>query len=266
MTDKNWFDELVQIVAELRSEKGCSWDRKQTHKSLKRYLVEEVAEALDAIDDEDDESLADELGDVLLQIILHAQIATEQDRFDAQEVARRICEKLIRRHPHVFGDVTADSPEAVTVLWEQIKQQERQNKPSSDVNQGILHGVPRNLPALHRAYDIQNKAAKVGFIWPDVRGVLAKIDEELAEVREALASNDPEAIADEIGDLLFAVTNLSRFQGHFPEDRLHATIRKYERRFGYLENKLKEQGRTPEACSLEELESLWEQAKHEQSA
>jgi len=263
MTDKNWFDELIRIVAQLRSDQGCPWDRKQTHRSLKRYLVEEVAEALDAIDDEDDQALADELGDVLLQIMMHAQIGTEEGRFTIQDVTRRICEKLVRRHPHVFGDVQADSPEAVTELWERIKQQERRDKPAPDAPQGILHGVPRNLPALQRAYQVQTRAAKVGFIWPDVQGVLAKIDEELTEVREALAADDTEAIADEIGDLLFAVTNLSRFQGHFPEDRLHATIRKYEQRFAYLEQKLKEQGKTPEACSLDELEALWEQAKHD---
>ncbi|MCH8218865.1 MAG: nucleoside triphosphate pyrophosphohydrolase [Planctomycetes bacterium] len=261
MSDKDWFHELFRIVAQLRSDKGCPWDRQQTHSSLKRYLFEEAAEVLDAIDDEDDSALEEELGDVLLQIALHAQIAAEEGRFDAQGVAERICDKMIRRHPHVFGDAVVADAEGVVTQWEAIKRQERQAKATPGSPPSVLAGVPKHLPALHRAYKIQKKASQVGFDWPDAQGVLAKIEEELAEVRQALADRDQESIAEEVGDLLFAITNLSRFLGFFPEDQLHDSTRKFEKRFSRMEQKLREGGKAPETCSLEELDALWQRTR-----
>jgi len=262
MTDKDWINELVKIMAQLRAKDGCPWDRKQTHKSLKRYLTEETAELLDAIDEQADSAIKDELGDVLLNILFHAQIAAEEHRFDIQDVARNTCEKLIRRHPHVFGDKTIDTAEGVVTQWEQIKQVERTSQgPGHESPQGALHGVPRNLPALHRAHKVLNKAARAGFEWPTVEGVLDKIHEELTEVQHAIENQDPKAVAQEIGDLLFAVANLGRFLDHFPEQALHDTIQKFEQRFKIMEQQLLTQGKLPQQCDVDELLLLWNQAK-----
>lgn len=262
----DWLNEAVRLMARLRAKDGCPWDHQQTHVSLKRYLVEETAELLDAIDEGNDQALQDELGDVLLQVLFHAQIAAEDTRFNVQDVARRLCEKLIRRHPHVFGDRQVDHAEGVVAQWEQIKRQEHEDQPPQQEPQSCLQGVPKHLPALHRAYKIQKKAAQVGFDWPQVEGVFDKIQEELAEVRQAMTANDKAAVAEEIGDLLFAVTNLSRFLGHFPEDALHTAVRKFEQRFMQVEQLLQQQGKTPEQCDLEELDALWERAKREDGA
>ncbi|MCF7972902.1 MAG: nucleoside triphosphate pyrophosphohydrolase [Phycisphaerae bacterium] len=264
MTNKDWIKELVTIMARLRGEDGCPWDRKQTHDSLKRYLVEETAELLDAIDEQDDAAIQDELGDVLLNLLFHAQIASEEHRFDIQDVARNTCEKLIRRHPHVFGDTTIHTAEGVVAQWEQIKQVERQSKTDrTEPAQSAIHGVPRHLPALHRAAKVLNKAARVGFEWPTVEGVMDKIHEELAEVQQAIQSQDHKAVAEEIGDLLFAVTNLSRFLDHVPEQALHATVQRFEQRFKHMEQQLLAQGRLPQQCDLDELMTQWIQAKRQ---
>jgi len=262
--DKDLLAEVVRIMARLRAEDGCPWDREQTHQSLKRSLVEETAELLDAIDDQDDDSLRDELGDVLLQVAFHAHIAADQGRFDIQDVARVLCDKLTLRHPHVFGQAQAGTADQVTAQWEQIKDQERRDRGNGqDRARGALHGVPRHLPALHRAHKVQDKAAKVGFDWPDSKGVLDKVAEELSEVRQAMASGDAAAAREEIGDLLFAVAKLSRFLGHPPEEALHQTIRKFERRFLCMERWLAAQGRAVASCTLAELEGMWDRAKLE---
>jgi tetrapyrrole methylase family protein/MazG family protein len=262
---KDWLAEAVRIMARLRAEGGCPWDRQQTHQSLKRSMVEEASELLDAIDDQDDVGLRDELGDVLLQVVFHSQIAADEGRFDIQDVARTLCEKLVRRHPHVFGEASAATPDQVTTQWEEIKRQERRDQGKGQRSDGgALAGVPRHLPALHRAHKIQDKASKVGFDWPDSRGVLDKIEEELSEVRQAMASGDKDAAGEEIGDLLFAVAKLSRFLGHPPEEALHQTIRKFERRFIRMEQWLADEGKTVESCGLAELEALWNKAKHEE--
>lgn len=260
-TSKDWLQELVRIMARLRAPGGCPWDREQTHQSLKEYLVEESAELFDAIDDGDDAGMAEELGDILLQVIFHCQIADEQGRFDVQDVARTVCEKLIRRHPHVFADTLVEDSEGVLKQWDEIKKEEKKASRKSAIS-----GVPRHLPALHRAQKTQHKAAKVGFDWPDMEGVVAKIDEELAEVKEALASGDAEHISSEIGDLLFSVVNLSRFQDCHAEELLHNTVRKFERRFSRLEELLAAGRRNPEECTLEEMDALWNQAKTEERA
>lgn len=261
MTDdtaaKDYVQELVRILARLRAPDGCPWDAKQTHETLKPYIVEEVAEFLDAVDERDDHGMADELGDVLLQIVFHCQIAEEEGRYDLQKAARLCCEKMIRRHPHVFGGSSVADADGVVAQWEAIKREERGGEaPSSAVE-----GVPRHLPALHRARAIQRKAAKVGFDWPAVDGVLAKIEEELLETRAAIAEGRREAIAEEIGDLLFSVVNLSRFCDECPEELLHATIRKFERRFRGMEALLAERGMEASGCEIDELEELWQQAK-----
>ncbi|NQV34461.1 MAG: nucleoside triphosphate pyrophosphohydrolase [Phycisphaeraceae bacterium] len=262
MKETDWTKELIKIMAQLRGEDGCPWDREQTHESLKRYLVEETAELLDAIDEQDDAAIKDELGDVLLNVLFHAQIACEEQRFNIQDVARNTCEKLIRRHPHVFGDTTIDTPEGVKTQWEQIKQIERQDKAQGhELPASALHGVPKHLPALHRAHKVLNKAARAGFEWPTVEGVMAKIHEELAEVQDAIERQDRKAVAEEIGDLLFAVTNLGRFLDHFSEQALHHTIHKFEQRFKYIEQQLLAKGKLPQQCDLDELMALWIQAK-----
>ncbi len=264
---RDWLAEVVRIMAKLRAEDGCPWDREQTHQSLKRYLFEESAEFLDALDDKNDEAMRDELGDVLMQVAFHAQIAAEQKRFDLQDVARGLCEKLIRRHPHVFGQAQADTPDKVVVQWNQIKQQERKDKGSGpEPHQSALHGIPRHLPALWRAQKVQDKAAKAGFDWPDAQGILDKIEEELREVRQAMTAGDKAATGEEIGDLLFIVAKLSRFVGLPPEDALHRTIDKFSRRFVCMEQWLQEEGKTIESCSLAKLEVLWQRAKSEEHA
>jgi len=256
---KDWFGELIKLMARLRAPDGCPWDRKQTHRSMQRYLWEETAELAEAIEADDRDAIRDELGDVLLQVVFHAQMAQEAERFDAQDVARTVCEKLIRRHPHVFGQSDLRSAGEVAIQWEAIKKQERRDRGQAQA--GALDGVPRTLSALHRAYKVQKKAARVGFEWPTVDGVIGKIREELDELCEALEADDQAAVAEEIGDLLFSVTNISRFLGHFPEDALHQTVHKFEHRFRCLEAWLAQEGRIPSDCSLEELEALWQRAK-----
>jgi tetrapyrrole methylase family protein/MazG family protein len=250
--------ELVEIMRRLRGEDGCPWDRKQTHESLKEYLAEEAAELFDAIDNDDFDEVREELGDILLQVVFHAQVADEAGRFDFQDVAQGICEKLIRRHPHVFGETSVDDADGVVRQWEAIKKDEKRG---DDTRKSVISGVPRSLPALHRAHKIQRKAAKVGFDWPSIDGVIAKIEEELEEVREAVNTGSDEQLAEEIGDLLFAVVNLSRYRDRLAEDLLHSTIAKFEKRFHFIEERLDKQGTTPEACSLEQLDELWNQAK-----
>lgn len=253
----DWARELVKIMRKLRAPGGCPWDREQTHQSLKEYLAEEAAELYDAIDDADDEALVEELGDVLLQVVFHATIAAEGNRFDFQDVARVCCEKLVRRHPHFFGESGVGSADEVVKQWDEIKKAEKGTERRS-----VLSGVPRHLPALHRAHKLQGKAAKVGFDWPSVEGVVAKIEEELGEVKHALAQQDSAAVEEEIGDLLFAVVNLSRFRKRVAEELLHATIKKFERRFQIVESTVARQGRSPADCSLAELEALWQESKH----
>jgi len=255
--NKNWVLELEKVMSRLRGPGGCPWDREQTHASLKRYLIEEAYELIDAVDDADDEHMMEELGDVLLQILFHSQIAKEEKRFDLQRVARICCEKLIRRHPHVFDGQKIKDSQAVIRQWEDIKKNEK----SASERKSALDGIPRHLPALSQAEKIQKKASKAGFDWPEVDGVVAKIEEEFLEVKEALKKGDRKAIRGEIGDLLFAVVNLCRFQDESPEDVLRNTIKKFYRRFQYIEQALKKAGKPVDQTSLEELEKLWDQAK-----
>lgn len=255
------FARLVEIMARLRSPEGCPWDRRQTFDSLKPYLLEETYEALDAVDRGDWQGLAEELGDLLLEVAFFSQIAAERGLFTIEQALDAIIGKLIRRHPHVFGDAAASTPEEVKQRWDQIKADERRER--GRTGEGLLDSVPRALPALVEAAQISSRAAAVGFDWQDADQVLEKLDEELAELAAARRSSSSDRLADEIGDLLFTLVNVARFLGVDPEQALRATNAKFRRRFAWMEARLREQGRAPGEVTLEELEALWQQAKQD---
>jgi tetrapyrrole methylase family protein / MazG family protein len=252
------FDKLVRIMARLRGENGCPWDRQQTHESIKPYFVEETYEVLEAIDEGDAGKLCEELGDVMLQVVFHARMAEEAGLFGVAEVLTAITDKLVRRHPHVFADVRADTAQEVLFNWEQIKQSERKRAAG---NASILDGVPRELPALLRAHRLQEKASRVGFDWKEAREVVKKVEEEFAELRAAMESEQPERVEAELGDLLFSLVNLSRFVAVNPEEALRKTIARFIARFQYIEEELAHRGTTPGQATLEEMDALWAEAK-----
>lgn len=261
------FDELVQLMAKLRASDGCPWDRKQTHESLKPYLLEETYEVLETIDRKDTGKLREELGDLLLQILFHAQIGTEAGTFTIEEVMRQLAEKLVRRHPHVFGKPEGAplNADQVYFRWEQIKRDERKRTGGAE---SALDGVPQTLPALLRAFQIQARASRVGFDWPHTREgtdqVMEKIEEEVREVRHAMTSSTGKTqrrIEAEFGDLLFALVNLARFLKVNPEDALRGTINRFTKRFQQMEAEAAHSGRTLDSMSLAELDALWESAK-----
>jgi len=258
---------LLEIMAKLRDpEGGCPWDIEQTFETIAPYTIEEAYEVADAIAREDFDDLKDELGDLLLQVVYHAQMAREAGHFDFDAVARAIGEKMVRRHPHVFGDSKVASAEHQRVAWEDVKAREREDKAGQDeaTAPSALDGVPVALPALMRAEKLGKRAARVGFDWPDLTGVLAKIDEELGELRAELDSGATARQAEEIGDLLFACANLARKAKLDPETALHGASRRFETRFRFLENALRDQKRDPKSVPLEELETLWRAAKAEE--
>lgn len=255
--------QLLEIMERLRAPGGCPWDREQDLHSLKQYLVEECYEVIDAIDSGQPEKHAEELGDLLLQIVFQAQLQKELGRFDFDTVVRHICAKLIRRHPHVFSDVRADDTRTVLQNWESIKAAEKAGADgaSPDAPLSIIGEIPRHLPALHKAHHIQKKVARIGFDWDQVHDVIAKIDEELREVKQALAAGDDAGVREEIGDLLFAIVNLSRFQGINAEEALNRTVAKFTRRFQQVEARLHAAGRKLTDCSLAELDRHWDAVK-----
>lgn len=253
------FVRLLEIVERLRGPDGCPWDREQTPATIAPYLVEEAYEVQEAVERGDPAELREELGDVLLEVALLAQMAREQGAFTVADSLRDICDKLIRRHPHVFGDARADTPEEVAVSWAQIKAQEKQGR-------GVVEGVPRRLPALHRARRVSEKAAGVGFDWDRAEAVLEKVDEELSELRAAVARGDRDGAAEELGDLLFALVNLGRHLGVDAEQALHGTVEKFLRRFARIEAALAGRGLRPDQVGPEELEALWQAAKRGSTA
>ena len=255
------FDRLVQIVARLRSDEGCPWDRQQTHRTLKQYFVEEVYEAIEAIDDGESAQLCGELGDVLLQVALHAQIASETGEFDIHDVLDRINEKLVYRHPHVFGDVSVSSADEVLRRWEQLKQAERDEHPG----QSVLDGVPRTLPALQRAKRLQEKAARMGFDWDDVSGPWAKVLEEIEELRETMDGEDRERMVEELGEVLVAVVNVGRQLGISGEEALRMANNRFEARFRAVEQLAAEKGMELAEMSLAQMDELWEQVKNSEA-
>ncbi len=255
---------LLAVMAWLRDPgHGCPWDLEQTFKTIAPYTIEEAYEVADAIDRNDMAALKEELGDLLLQVVYHAQMASEVGAFDFAQVAAGIADKMVDRHPHVFADAKIASAEAQTHSWEARKAAERAERRRPGAVAGALDGVARALPALLRAEKLQRRAARVGFDWKEIGPVIAKIEEELAELRSEIASApaDRTRIADELGDVLFAVANLARHCKVEPEGALRSTNDKFERRFRYLERRLAEQGRTPSEATLEEMEALWQEAK-----
>jgi len=253
---QNGFDRLVEIMRKLRGPGGCPWDAEQTHESLKRYLIEETYEVVEAIDHKDSELLKEELGDLLLQPIFHAAIAEERGEFCMDDVIDAICDKLIRRHPHVFGDQVVKSADEQVERWEQIKGQEKRGKRKS-----ALDGIPPHMPALMKAQKLTEKAARVGFDWDHVDQVFAKVTEELRELEAAMIEGSQERMEAELGDLLFALVNLGRFLSLNPEEALGKTIGRFTRRFSYIEDALQGRGRQMQETSLEEMDLLWEEAK-----
>lgn len=250
------FRRLVDIMTRLRGEGGCEWDRAQDHASLRQYLIEETHEVLDAIAGKDPDHLCEELGDLLLQVVFHAQIAKESGAFDIDDVLRRISDKMVRRHPHVFGDATADTPEAVTRQWEHIKRTVEKRTHASRIG-----GVPKTFPSLLRASKITKKAARVGFDWQNREQVLEKVDEELAELKEAVAGGDPAKLEHELGDMFFTLVNLARFLGVNPETAMVSVNDRFERRFRAMEKIASESGISIEDADIDTLERLWQSAK-----
>lgn len=246
---------LVGIVAKLRSPEGCPWDREQTHESLRAALVEECYEAVEAIDRADDENLREELGDLLLHVVMHAHMAGERGAFSLDDVADGICEKLVRRHPHVFGTASASDSNEVLRQWEQIKRAEKGSGAS------ILDNLPAALPALLRAQNAQKKAARVGFDWAGADGVFAKLEEEFAELRAAIAGGSSRSVEEEFGDILFTAVNLARHLGVDAETSLTASTSKFIRRFRAMESAIAVQGCRVEDCSAAELDAAWESVK-----
>ncbi len=248
------FTRLLDIVERLRAPDGCPWDREQTSRTIAPYLVEEAHEVLEAVEAGDAPAECEELGDILLEVALLSQIAREEERFTVAESLRAICDKLVRRHPHVFGGEACADARAVKVSWARIKAEEKRGR-------GALEGVPRRLPALHRARRISEKAAGVGFDWADPAGVLDKVEEEIGELRHAIRGEDRERVAEELGDLLFALVNLGRHLGVDAEGALHRTSEKFLHRFSHVEGELARRGRHPSEASLDEMETLWQEAK-----
>ncbi|TDF91588.1 nucleoside triphosphate pyrophosphohydrolase [Paenibacillus piri] len=255
------FARLHEIVAILRSPEGCPWDREQTHQSLRKNLIEEAYEVLETFDEADPEHMAEELGDLMLQIMLHSQIEAEEGGFTVLDVIGALNEKLIRRHPHVFGDMQAEDAEDALQNWQQIKQEEKRQKGVDPAELSVLSGVPRELPGLMKAYKLQKKAAAVGFDWTRLEEVLEVVESELAEVREAIAEQSFKEQQEELGDLLFAVVNLARFLKIEPEEAMAGANRKFFERFGYIERQLRLKGKNFDQTDLQEMESLWQEAK-----
>ena len=264
LTPGEWFEKLVTVQARLRAPKGCPWDREQTHQTLRTYLLEEVYEVLEALDTGNDAKFAVEMGDLLLQIVFHSQIANEEGRFTVADVIREIHDKMIRRHPHVFGETRAKDSKEVLRNWEQIKAEERRG--SKEKSKGgentkaapsLLDGVSRGLPATLEGFQLTRKASRIGFDWDDAQGVIDKIREETAELEIAVNDNDQRRIEEEMGDFLFATVNLARFLYVDPEIALKKANAKFSRRFRAMEAKARESGREFKDLPREEMEALW---------
>ncbi|HYH07790.1 MAG TPA: nucleoside triphosphate pyrophosphohydrolase [Thermoanaerobaculia bacterium] len=255
------FEDLVQLMTRLRAPGGCPWDRKQTLESLKPYIIEEAYEVVDAIDRDDRASLVEEVGDLLLEAVFVTEITREEGTFDIYDSVTAIHDKLVRRHPHVFGDVEAKDAEQVVVNWEKLKRDERQAE-----NKSVLSGVPAALPALLKASRLTEKAARVGFDWRRTEDVFDKLDEEIGELREAVANGDEQNIHDEIGDLLFTIANIARKLNVNPEEALQSTNRKFMSRFESMEANVRERGQNLDQLELEEMDRLWDEAKRAERA
>ncbi|MBI5418108.1 nucleoside triphosphate pyrophosphohydrolase [Candidatus Poribacteria bacterium] len=251
------FEKLVQIMQSLRGDNGCPWDKEQTHTSLRSCLLEETYEVLEAIDEKNPEKLKEELGDLLLQVLFHSQIADENKEYNINNVIDAISDKLIRRHPHVFSNVSLKNSKEVLNNWEEIKKQEKKHK---DI-ESILDGIPVHTPSLVRAHRIQDRAARVGFDWKHINDVYAKLDEELKEFKEACDKKNKNEILEELGDVFFSLVNVARFLEADPEEALQKTIAKFIKRFKFIENEIQINNKSFSNYDLVELEKLWEKAK-----
>jgi len=249
-------DQLVNLVAELRGDKGCPWDKEQTHHSIKKCLIEETYEVIEAIDKCDMDELQKELGDLLLQVVFHSQLAAEKKYFDINDVISTVTEKIIRRHPHVFGDVRVKNSKEAIESWEKIKEQERDKEEDS-----LLSNIPKGLPALMKALKLQSKASKVGFDWQDYKGAQDKLNEELKELYNAIENGNNNEIIAELGDVLFALVNVARLLNVDAEEALSLANERFKERFQYIERKVESKGKSLADTSLEEMNYLWEEAK-----
>ena len=267
LTLGQWFEKLVAVQARLRAPGGCPWDREQTHRSLRTYLIEEAYEVLEALESGNDAKFAEEMGDLLLQIVFHSQIAREEGRFTVSDVIREIHDKMIRRHPHVFGETRAKDSAEVLRNWEQIKAEERRAKRKSENlkaqadKPSLLDGISRALPATLQGFQLTRKAARIGFDWDEASGVIAKMQEETEELRNALSTQDQSKVEEELGDLLFAAVNLSRFLHIDPEITLKKANAKFSRRFRAMEAMARKTGREFKDIPREEMETLWDATK-----
>ncbi len=267
-TAGEWFERLVALQARLRAPNGCPWDREQTHASLRTYLIEEAYEVLDAMKSGDDAKFANEMGDLLLQVVFHSQIAAEEGRFTVADVIREVHEKMVRRHPHVFGEKRAKDAAEVLRTWEQIKAQERQGNSTAKAEErakSLLDGVPRTLPAMMEGLQLTRKASRAGFDWENAQGVFEKLREECAELRHASGEGDAGKVEEEMGDLLFAAVNLARFLQVDPEIALKNANAKFSRRFREMERLAAESGGTFAEVPREEKERLWEATKRSET-
>ncbi|MGP4109173.1 nucleoside triphosphate pyrophosphohydrolase [Virgibacillus sp. L01] len=250
------FSKLREVIAVLRGPNGCPWDKKQTHETLREYAIEEVYEVIEAIDNQDDEGVVEELGDLLLQVLLHSQIGEDDGYFTVDDVIRSITDKMIHRHPHIFADKTVESVEDVYKTWDALKQEEK-----GDYRKSVLDGIPAGLPALAKAFKLQKKAAKTGFDWDDIKDIWKKLQEELDEVNEAIVRQEKSEIEKELGDVLFVLANISRYYKVNPEIALNQTNQKFHSRFSYIEEQLERQGKDIFQTTLEEMDYYWNQAK-----
>jgi tetrapyrrole methylase family protein/MazG family protein len=249
------FDELINIVAKLRSPDGCPWDREQTRESLKPFLAEEFYELIDALDEDSPEAVKEELGDLLFQIVIQSQLSTEEGRFNIHDVVQGISEKLVRRHPHVFGGSQLKTPEEVVERWQEYKKNE------GKIYSSAIDGVPKSMPALLRASEIQKKATKVGFDWDRIEDVFAKLDEEIKELKEALERKEYKEIEEELGDIFFVLVRIANFLNVNSEDSLVRTINKFSQRFAHIEQEALQQGKKLNDMTLKEMDVLWNEAK-----
>ena len=257
------FARFVELIARLRAPGGCPWDREQTHESVKPMTIEEAYEVAHAIDEKNDEELLGELGDLLLQVVFHANIAEERGAFRLGQVLEHVSDKMVRRHPHVFGEDDASTPGEVLRSWEAIKAREREAKGKDDAS--MLDSVHKGLPAVIEAFQMTTKVSRVGFDWKEADGALLKLDEEVLELREAIrARADHATVAEEVGDLLFVAVNVARLTGVDPESALKAANRKFRRRFRHIEERLRADGRKPADSTLEEMDRLWDEAKRQE--
>jgi tetrapyrrole methylase family protein/MazG family protein len=249
------FDELVKIVEKLRGPGGCPWDKEQSRESLKPFLIEELHELLEALDENEPEKIKEELGDLLFHIVFHCHLSQEMGQFDISDVIKKIIDKMIRRHPHVFEKGEIKTSEAVVEKWEEIKRHEGKPKES------VLEGIPKGLPALLGAQKLQCQVSRVGFDWERIEDVFKKLDEEIGELKRALDRKDQAAVEDEIGDILFVLVRISNFAKVNPEDALRKTISKFTQRFRHIEKRASEQGKRLSDMTLEEMDVLWKEAK-----